>query len=189
MARLRGWQGYKTCARCGKRYWARSGSSKYCNECRTEMSVCPVCGRKKSIYHMFCSNTCASKWKYQHSQRVKEALQKGLEVAHKNKAWKKSPVIQKGEPHLWARGKSNPNWKGGSHNERHTAMCRVEYQNWRNAVFGRDNYTCQLCGKRGGDLEAHHIQHWSEYPDLRYSVDNGLTLCKLCHKQLHSVRV
>lgn len=61
----------------------------------------------------------------------------------------------------------------------------TEYKEWRRAVFTRDDWTCQLCGKRGGRLQAHHIKKWSEFPELRYEVSNGTTLCESCHRTVH----
>lgn len=48
-------------------------------------------------------------------------------------------------------------------------------------VFERDKYTCQCCGKHGGNLNAHHLYNFSERKDLRYDVSNGITFCEACH--------
>lgn len=78
-------------------------------------------------------------------------------------------------------------WEGldrSPQREKHNSDYR--YTEWRTAVFERDDYTCRRCGKRGGTLHAHHIKRWSEYPEERYVVDNGLTLCAdPCHKDEH----
>lgn len=60
-----------------------------------------------------------------------------------------------------------------------------EYKQWRKAIFERDNYTCTMCGERGGRLNAHHILSWIKYPEHRYNVNNGITLCESCHKEIH----
>lgn len=60
-----------------------------------------------------------------------------------------------------------------------------EYKKWRKKVYARDNYTCQWPGctnkKR---LNAHHIRRWSDFPGLRFVVENGISLCYLHHKMI-----
>lgn len=61
----------------------------------------------------------------------------------------------------------------------------TEYKLWRDAVYARDEYTCQYCGQVGGKLNAHHILPYASYPELRTSIENGVTLCVKCHKAVH----
>jgi 5-methylcytosine-specific restriction endonuclease McrA len=56
-----------------------------------------------------------------------------------------------------------------------------EAEVWRKSVFERDNYTCQGCDVRGNYLEADHIKPWAYFPELRYELTNGRTLCRPCH--------
>lgn len=78
-------------------------------------------------------------------------------------------------------GERNIFWKGGINGENDTLRHRREYKDWRIAIYERDNYTCQCCGIRGGKLNAHHINQFADYPELRYDVNNGITLCVKCH--------
>ena len=59
----------------------------------------------------------------------------------------------------------------------------LRYKLWREAVFTRDEYTCQFCGKIGGDMQADHIKPFALFPELRFDTDNGRTLCKPCHRK------
>lgn len=80
-------------------------------------------------------------------------------------------------------GEKNPNWKGGISPLYEKIRKNFDYKNWRRKIFERDNFTCQMCDKIGGKLRAHHIKSFSEYPELRFDINNGITLCESpCHK-------
>lgn len=82
------------------------------------------------------------------------------------------------------KGEKNVNWKGGITPENHRVRTSTEYKEWRKAVFERDNYTCQFCGKRNRiTLHADHIKPFAYYPDLRLDLNNGRTLCAPCHSK------
>lgn len=89
------------------------------------------------------------------------------------------------------------NWKGGITPLHITIRCSTKYKEWRISVFERDNYTCQVSGQKGNDLEVHHIKPFStvleennietleqalECKDL-WDVDNGITLSEEWHSQ------
>lgn len=58
-----------------------------------------------------------------------------------------------------------------------------DYSEFRKKVLKRDGRKCQMCGSKK-KLHVHHIYRWADYHSLRYSTDNGITLCKDCHKKV-----
>ena len=92
---------------------------------------------------------------------------------------KKCPFAK--PPHL--KGKDHWNWQGGITSESMKIRNSPEYKQWRMEVFLRDRFTCQICGQYGGKLHADHIQPFSKFPELRFDLNNGRTLCFECHKQ------
>jgi len=78
------------------------------------------------------------------------------------------------------------NYKSCSH-------CKtMDYKEWRKDVFERDDYTCQKCQVKSGNgkmvyLHPHHIQNFSQYIELRFIIDNGITFCKECHMKFHKI--
>lgn len=81
------------------------------------------------------------------------------------------------------RGQNNPNWKGGKTPILKVLRTTSEYKLWRKAVFERDNYSCIWCKSNiSGILEADHIKPFALFPELRFAIDNGRTLCKSCHR-------
>jgi hypothetical protein len=87
-----------------------------------------------------------------------------------------------GKPNYKWIGQNNPNWKGGITPINLFIRHTLEYKLWRKSVFERDNYTCIWCKQKGGVLNADHIKPFSQYPELRFAIDNGRTLCVDCHR-------
>jgi hypothetical protein len=87
-------------------------------------------------------------------------------------------------------GEKHPNWKGGTKDFSEKFRRTKEYKIWRKQVLTRDNYTCVECGLKKSfnkniRFHAHHKQSFSEYPNLRLDVENGVTLCEGCHQKKH----
>ena len=94
---------------------------------------------------------------------------------HSEETRKKMSLAHKGEKsYLWEGGKTKIN------NE---IRRNVDYRIWRELVFKRDNYICQLCGIKGKYIQADHIKPFAYYPELRFELLNGRTLCIDCHKK------
>jgi len=62
----------------------------------------------------------------------------------------------------------------------------LQFKLWREAVFKRDDYTCQICKVRGGKLHPDHVKQFAYYPELRFEISNGRTLCEECHRRTPS---
>lgn len=59
------------------------------------------------------------------------------------------------------------------------------YIRWSKEVRLRDHYCCDVCGRKNVGMHAHHKNAWANYPDQRYDIENGVTLCKDCHDRFH----
>lgn len=144
---------------------------------------CAVCSNsfrqqpnRKSIHCSLTCKTIASIREYKCMECSKSFVIKGRGTSRKPKycSNKCQGLGMRNEKHFA--------WNGGSSKEREIAHNRVEYKDWRKNVFIRDNFTCQICMARGVAIEADHIKPWSLYPQLRYELENGRTLCKPCHR-------
>lgn len=84
-------------------------------------------------------------------------------------------------------GENNPRWNSDLTTEdRETGRNYPDYKEWRESVFQRDNYTCQVTGKKGR-LVVHHIYSYDKYKELRLELDNGITVLEEVHLQFHSI--
>lgn len=172
------------CQSCGNEFESSNKKAKYCKYCRYKehskkmtgknhpnynggvYAECDTCGkiyhitlsRYSNYNHHFCSKECYSKWQSDNM-----------------------------------RGENNP-----SYNPELTDEYRKQYKedkrvgsdmdSWRNKVYERDNYTCQCCGdNKSGNLNAHHLNGYNWDKEHRHDVNNGVTLCKSCHKEFHRI--
>ena len=93
----------------------------------------------------------------------------------------KISLALKGKKRINYSGSKHHAWKGGISPINAKIRKSIEYREWRQAVFIRDKFTCVLCGEIGGRLHADHIKPFSLFPELRFDLGNGRTLCKECH--------
>lgn len=118
----------------------------------------------------------------------KSSWNKGLKTGtlseeHKDKIRQKT-LLNGNKPPVYY-GEKHPNWVNGNYKQPVKKVRYTEDAVWRKKVFERDNYTCQKCGKRGGNLNAHHIFNYSSHIELRINIENGITFCKHCHDFFH----
>jgi hypothetical protein len=85
------------------------------------------------------------------------------------------------------KGDKGHNWKGGIKPINKVIRSSIEFSLWRVSVFERDNWICQKCKEKGGKLRPHHILNFAEYPELRFSKENGITFCENCHVSFHKM--
>jgi len=168
---------------------------------------CHECGKKKETYpslarnFKFCSYKCRSSWRGKHwvgennpkfqpyGREPKDCKYCGKrfsmrdgEIVTNYRRRKfcsrfcadKGGFRYSGPDHQNYKEDARRKNRGGSHHK------------WVNAVISRDKATCQECGATDVELHAHHIKSYKDYPELRFDVSNGLTLCHKCHWQLHA---
>ena len=84
-------------------------------------------------------------------------------------------------------GENSPCWNPDLTQEERVYGRKIDgYNDFVKNVFKRDNYTCKCCGnKNGGNLNAHHLNSYSDFKEQRTDINNGITLCELCHKEFH----
>ena len=86
-------------------------------------------------------------------------------------------------------GDNSPNWNSNKTNEKREKdryMLDSSQSDFAKKVYARDNYTCQVCGSKT-NLQAHHIESYNSCVEKRSDVTNGITLCKNCHQNFHSI--
>lgn len=81
----------------------------------------------------------------------------------------------------------NPNKTDKERLKKRYILGKHTIDGFRNKVYKRDNYTCQVCNQVGGKINAHHLDGWNWAKEKRFKTSNGVTLCEDCHSKFHNV--
>ena len=128
----------------------------------------------------------------EHSKRMKGRQSSFLGKKHKPESIEKMKKSAIGIH----RGDRCGTWKGGITLLSFQIRNSLKYRQWRSDVFTRDTFICQKCGKNHCYFEAHHIKMFSlimKENNIKsfeeallceelWNINNGITLCKDCHK-------
>jgi 5-methylcytosine-specific restriction endonuclease McrA len=161
---------------------------------------CKICGESFNVVPArlktakFCSYKCAGEWRKRNFARE----------ANPNYRGGTEKTCQQCAIKFWARpaleqqkfcsklcadkggfrysGKDHPNYRADSRRKNRGGS----HHKWAGAVISRDKATCQHCGATEIELHAHHIKPYRDFPDSRFDVDNGMTLCFKCHWAVHT---
>lgn len=116
----------------------------------------------------------------------KETKQK---IGNSNRGHKQSKELRKKLNELASKrcGSKHYNWKGGINPINDTIRKSSEIKLWKKACLERDNFICQKYGTKGGILRVHHINNFADFPELRTTISNGITLSEKAHKEFHKI--
>ena len=193
----------KQCEICSKDFKTypsliKIGKGKYCSRKCSDFTTnekvivkCRICSKEfttnkdriKDGRGKFCSRPC---YEQDWNKRIP-----GWNKGQVN-TWSIGNQYRKGIPNLYWKthnkekiGDKNHKWisdrsklKGHNSQERRSSA----YIIWRHEIHKRDNWTCRLKDDTcKGKIEVHHILSFTNYPNLRHDINNGITLCKKHH--------
>jgi len=191
----------KNCEMCGEEYSADESKQRFCSPKCWQKSrpinkikrSCENCGTIIMVWpnsiRKYCSQRCAGE-----AERTK-IVRRCETCGQVFRVWPN--IIAKGRGKYCSKrcygmalrcrtGKDSPRWQGGITPKNKRIRNNKEYKSWRDEVYARDNWTCSDCGHRGGELHVHHILPFADFPEYRFDIPNGITLCKPCHSEIHT---
>lgn len=189
----------KQCANCGNIIMvspSKLSKNNFCNrECYSKFHskevptcICEICGKtfkgNKYNTNRFCSRECYNQYhNIKNKERTCPCCGK-IFIARVSKDKYCSQECNLKILHQLIKGENHPNWRGGITSENEQLRKSEEYKIWQQSVYKRDSYCCQICKSKEG-INAHHLYGWKEYPEKRFDINNGITLCQKCHIKVH----
>ena len=168
-----------------------------CIECKKEFNVVPA----RLPTAKFCSYACRGQWRTKHWTGANHPGFNAEEARTKICGFCKREFGQKDNESIayfrvrkfccrdcsrqgqrYREGVEHPLYNPDSRRNNR----RGKHGAWARAVISRDKATCQRCGATDIELHAHHIESFADHPELRWDLNNGLTLCHRCHWLEHT---
>lgn len=115
-------------------------------------------------------------------RRISDEHKRKISMAMKGKIPKNLSLINANK-----NGSNNPAWRGGLTSKNYRLRRSNKFKLWRESVYKRDDYTCQICSIRGSILNPHHLDSFGKYKEKRFDPQNGITLCATCHQAFHKL--
>ena len=197
----------KYCSReCYTKY--NSGENNYnysrinikCDYCGEDIEVTPY-RLENSKYH-FCNSNCYNKWMSENLKGENSPKYNRIKVKcdYCGEDIEITPYYRDNFKYHFCNAKCQAKWQevfmlgenNGHYNpnltdeDRERRRNSTKHDKWREEVFSRDNYTCQITGdNRGGNLVAHHLNSFNYDKEHRYDIDNGITITEEVHKLFH----
>lgn len=153
---------------------------KICLICKGEYQKPRLRKLKSWAASKYCGRACFGKAMIGRTNKSRTG--QPLSQEHKDKM----SLTKKGKKNSYITGEKHYKWikdrtklkRTSKQGERRTSA----YFFWRKSVWNRDNWKCRIADENcKGRLEAHHILGWVVYPELRYEINNGITLCHAHH--------
>lgn len=154
--------------------------------------------RKSSLSRKGIKSSEESKKKISESNKGKHNGKRSIEVKKKMSKFQKErwkDLNLRIKMSAKRRGISVEEWDGFTHSYLRRLRRSSMWKIWREAVFLRDNFTCQntnceFCNNKiGVHLHPHHIKSFAKYQELRFNIENGITYCEQYHLKSNLHRV
>jgi|APSaa5957512622_1039677.scaffolds.fasta_scaffold14575_9 hypothetical protein len=159
-------------------------------EYKSEAYYKDSCKRKPTIRCRSCSNRIATKKQWADPDgKVNQPEHRAKKSRAQKAAWA-NPDSALNQPEFGEKiAESVRQYQASLHGQQHIPesgrkLTNAQLKKWSNRVKTRDDWTCQECDSIR-DLHAHHVKHARFHPELANDVDNGITLCELCHAKKH----
>ena len=182
---------FRKCSRMKDGYRNRCKACEYNKAKSRYLLVCLECGKEFTSKHKgrkYCSVECRAKSQCNREEVLCDYCGKSIKLSKKR--------IKNCNHHFcstechgkWKTGKNHPKWNPNLTDEdRQDRKYTEGYNDFRKQVLERDNYTCQLTGKRNSKLEVHHLKCYSDFKEERTNLSNGITLSKEIHRLFHKI--